>query len=157
MIYIYTDGGCWPNPGNGAWAIAVVHHNELIYKECHAEEGISTNNICEIKAILKALYISLKISGTVIIKSDSQYAINSITKWAESWKKNGWKKKGGEIKNLELIKEANAIWQQQKDRVDIVWVKGHNGNKWNELCDELCAKAISEAEKDNIIKRIYNT
>jgi ribonuclease HI len=64
---------------------------------------------------------------SVAIFGDSKYSIQSITQWAIGWKKLGWKKKTGEIKNLELIKEMFALHQSIKDDVHVLHVHGSAG------------------------------
>jgi ribonuclease HI len=64
-----------------------------------------TNNICELYAILVAIETFSNDKTSLRIITDSQYCYNIFTKWASSWKKNDWKKKGGPILNLELIKK----------------------------------------------------
>ena len=87
-----------------------VNCNKFIQK--NPKYGIKpTNNVAELLAILFAIEDLLPIAYTkdpvssLVIYSDSEYSINCITKWADSWKKAGWKKKDqAEIKNLEIIK-----------------------------------------------------
>ena len=57
------------------------------------------------------------------IFSDSEFWINVITKWAPGWEANGWKKKGGEIKNIEIVKEALATYKTSQ--ATLTWVRGH--------------------------------
>lgn len=63
-------------------------------------------------------------------------------------KKRGWRKKGGEIKNLELWKELDKLVVIQED-LKIVKVKAHTGIKGNEIADMLANKGMDEIEKEN--------
>jgi ribonuclease HI len=74
-----------------------------------------------------------------MIYTDSEFWINVITKWAPGWRAKGWKKKGGEIKNLDLVQQALELYENS--RAKLVWVRGHEGDKGNELADEWANKA----------------
>lgn len=62
--------------------------------------------------------------------------------------KNGWSKKGGEIKNLELIQEAHHLYEKIKNKIEITHVKGHSGIEGNELADRMAVNAIKEKNED---------
>lgn len=140
-ITIYCDGACKGNPGKAGSGLAIYQGKSkptLLYGE-YEERG--TNNTAELNALYKALLLSSE-SSTCIIYSDSKYSIDCITKWAYGWKSKGWRKKGGEIKNLELIKLAHELYEGLKDRVVIKHVKGHSGVEGNELADRMAVHAI---------------
>ena len=86
--------------------------------------------------------------NTISIFSDSKYAIDCISTWAYSWKKNGWTKKGGEIKNLELIQEAHELFLKLKEKIEIIHVKGHAGIEGNELADRMAVYTIKAKNQD---------
>ncbi len=73
------------------------------------------------------------------IHTDSEFWINVITKWAPGWEAKGWKKKGGEIKNLDLVKEACELYKSSQ--AELIWVRGHNDDEFNEMADEWANKA----------------
>lgn len=73
------------------------------------------------------------------IFTDSQFWINVITEWAPGWASKGWKKKGGEIKNLDIVQDAYDLYQESN--VTLTWVRGHEGDEGNELADEWANKA----------------
>jgi ribonuclease HI len=150
-ITIYCDGACVPNPGEaGSGVILYIDNNPpILYYGDYEPNG--TNNIAELNALFKALQLaseSLKNSSNVTINSDSKYSIDCITKWAYGWKSKGWSKKGGEIKNLELIKKAHNLYDQIKDKIKINYVKGHSGVEGNELADRMGMIAIREQNID---------
>lgn len=68
------------------------------------------------------------------IYTDSEFWINVITKWAPGWAAKGWKKKGGDIKNLDLVQEAYELYGQSQ--ATLTWVRGHEGDPGNEMADE---------------------
>jgi ribonuclease HI len=76
------------------------------------------------------------------IYTDSEFWINVITKWAPGWAAKSWKKKGGEIKNLDLVQEAYELFQSSN--VVLTWVRGHEGDPGNELADEWANYARSK-------------
>ena len=74
-----------------------------------------------------------------VIYSDSEFWINVVTKWAPGWQARGWKKKGGDIKNLDIVQPLFALYTDSQ--VDLRWVRGHEGDEGNELADEWANKA----------------
>lgn len=147
---IFTDGGCEPNPGEAGSGIAVYRKTVLeeLWYGLYNPKG--TNNTAELNALNQALLMAaneIKHDRSVAIYCDSKYSIQCITQWANGWQKKGWKKSGGEIKNLELIKEMFALYQQLKDQVDIFHVNGHVGVEGNELADRMTMVAIQEQDK----------
>lgn len=149
-LTIYCDGACSGNPGFAGSGLAIYKNNKkpvLLYG-AFVENG--TNNIAELNALLKALQIASQNIGEekIIIFSDSKYSIDCIKTWAYSWKKNGWSKKGGEIKNLELIIEAHTLYEKLKNKIEIIHVKGHSGIEGNELADRMAVYTIKEKNKD---------
>lgn len=137
-IIAYTDGSCMPNPGNGGWAVVLIHkymqNNEpFVYmRKLSGYVNNTTNNIMEFTSIKEALLAIKDKTSDVVIHSDSQYAINTLN--------GNWKKLK---KNLDLIAEIKKIISEFKS-VDFVWVRGHDGDKYNEVCDKLAAKTIKE-------------
>jgi len=144
-LTIFTDGACKGNPGKSASGIVVYRNNEepVLFSSDYEEKG--TNNTAELKAFYQGLLVAEKEKlyfNNITIKTDSQYTINSITKWADGWEKNGWKKRGGEIKNLDLIKEIHSKYKELKNIVKIKYVKGHAGIEGNELADYAANQGI---------------
>ncbi len=127
MNVYYTDGSCSPNPGPGGFSVIKNMQPFMVGHELN-----STNIRMEGRALITAL----KDAGAdeCEIFTDSEFWINVITKWAAGWEAKGWKKKGGEIKNLELVKEAYELFQ--KSGAVLTWVRGHEGDPGNEMADE---------------------
>src|SRR5690606_11316255 len=67
------------------------------------------------------------------IHTDSEFWINVITKWSLGWEKNGWKKKNGEIKNLDLVQEVCPLYRSSN--AQLIWVRGHNNDDGNEMAE----------------------
>jgi ribonuclease HI len=133
MIIYYTDGSASPNPGPGGYAVI---RNKL---PCilGSEDGQTTNIRMEGRAIIAALKDAD--GAQCQIYTDSEFWINVITKWAPGWNAKGWKKKGGEIKNLDLVQEAYELYG--KSDAQLIWVRGHEGDEGNEMADEWANKA----------------
>ena len=139
-VIIYTDGACSGNPGPGGWA-AILKYGEN-EKELSGGEISTTNNRMELGAVIYALE-ALKQRCDVEVYTDSQYVANALNLgWLESWKSKGWKRKGGEVKNLDLWKVLSDLLE--KHNVTFNWVKGHADNEYNNRCDEL---AVEESKK----------
>lgn len=133
MTTYYTDGSASPNPGPGGFAVI----KNLVPHVLGSEDGETTNIRMEGRALIAALTDAAGQPCTIY--TDSEFWINVITKWAPGWAAKGWKKKGGEIKNLDLVQEAYALHQASQAR--LVWVRGHEGDEGNELADEWANKA----------------
>lgn len=127
MAIYYTDGSCSPNPGPGGFSV-IKDMQPLI----GGHELASTNIRMEGQALIAAMKDANGEECTIF--TDSEFWINVITKWAPGWAAKDWKKKGGEIKNLEIVKEAYEIYG--KSRATLTWVRGHEGDPGNELADE---------------------
>lgn len=136
MINIYTDGACKKN-GSGGFAVVVVEDGKLTHLFRGWEEN-TTNNRMELQAIITAKVIyGLKegIWGVLpTCYSDSKYCVQTLNEWALNWRDNGWIKPDGEVpKNLELIQK----YFDSPGTVDLKWIPGHSGHKYNELADRL--------------------
>ncbi|HMS93128.1 MAG TPA: ribonuclease H [Candidatus Saccharibacteria bacterium] len=133
MITYFTDGSASPNPGPGGFAVIKNGVPHIL----GSEDGETTNIRMEGKAIIAALKDAEGQDAEV--HTDSEFWINVITKWAPGWEAKGWKKKGGEIKNLDIVQEVYPLYQRSQTK--LVWVRGHVGNELNELADEWANKA----------------
>ncbi len=143
-VVIYCDGGCSPNPGESGSGIALYRGGRVSELWYGLYEVMGTNNTAELNALYEALLLAEKeraAGNEVEIKCDSMYAINCIKTWAAGWERNGWTKKGGEIKNLEVIKRAYALYNRLKPAVGLSHIKAHNGLEGNELADRMTVHA----------------
>ena len=132
MRLLYTDGSASPNPGPGGFA--VIEGGKPV---ALGSEKDSTNIRMEGKALIAALdYLG---GDEAEIYTDSEFWINVITKWAPGWEQRGWTKKGGDIKNLDIVKELYAAYQIGQAK--LIWERGHVGHEGNELADEWANKA----------------
>lgn len=131
MKYIvYTDGAYSQMNDEGAYAFVILTELNNEVKRFAEKITHETNNRAELKAIINAILQLPQDAKDVIVYSDSQYALNTLS--------GKWKRK--------LNKDLFLIWDDvTKERgldIEYNWVKGHNGNEYNELCDKLCNDAI---------------
>lgn len=140
-VEIYTDGACSGNPGPGGWGAVLIYNG--VEKQLSGSEKETTNNRMELSAVITALK-ALKEPCNVTLTTDSKYVCDAINKgWLNSWKKNSWKKADKKpVLNIDLWQELLPLLD--KHRVEFIWVKGHNGHKYNEICDKL---AVAEYQK----------
>lgn len=137
-VVIYTDGGCVPNPGVGGWGAILIYKGKE--RELSGSHPETTNNRMEMTAAISSLK-ALNRPCKVAIHTDSEYLKKGITEWLPGWKRKNWTRKGGEIKNVDLWKELDAVASQHD--VQWRWVKGHAGVHYNERCDVLASEAIA--------------
>jgi ribonuclease HI len=150
-VKIFSDGASEPNPGEAGSGVAVYENNTVVQLWYGGYEAFGTNNLAELKALYYSFHVAemeLKKGKSVAIYSDSTYSIQCITKWASGWEKKGWKKSGGEIKNLQLIQEMFVLYKKIEKSIEIYHVNGHVGIEGNELADRMSIIAIDEQEND---------
>jgi ribonuclease HI len=146
-IIIYTDGACSGNPGVGGWGAILMYNKHE--KKISGGNKNTTNNQMEIRAVIEALKI-IKKPSEIIINTDSKYVMDGITKWIFGWKKNGWRTADRKaVKNSELWQELDI--EVSKHSIEWRWVKGHSGDKYNDIADELARDAIGVIKCDQVL------
>ncbi len=133
---MFTDGSCEPNPGPGGWGWVWVEKGAIV-DQGSGREARTTNNRMELTALIEA-FKRLPDDRDLVVHSDSQLCVNTINEWAAGWERRGWKRKSGPIKNLDLVKELYAL-AQAKPRIELRWIRAHDGSRWNEYADALAA------------------
>lgn len=165
-IVVYADGACLNNgskKAKGGWAFVIRFDNGK--KEIHSAgySEMTTNNRMELTSVIKAMEgIKQKWSDpgiSIIIFSDSQYVIKGASDWMLKWEKYGWKRNKKEkvstLLNLDL-------WKKMFELVNEIhpsfrWIKGHAGDKYNELCDSLASVAIElQSDYHKIVRMPVN-
>lgn len=131
---VFTDGSADPNPGPGGWG-AVYVRDDRIVDQASGHEPETTNNRMELRALI-AGYDLVPEGEAATVYSDSNYCVQMINQWADEWARNGWRRKAGPVKNLDLVKE---LYQRSKARPELTlrWIKAHDGSRWNEYADAL--------------------
>ena len=148
-VKIFADGGCEPNPGQAASGMAVYRDGGIAELWYGLYNPRGTNNTAELHALHQALLAAGREAGqgnSVAIFCDSSYAIQCVTKWAPGWERLGWRKRDGEVKNLDLIQPAYALYKQLKKSVQVLHVNGHAGIEGNELADRMSIHGIDTKE-----------
>ncbi|MEC4817683.1 MAG: ribonuclease HI [Scytonema sp. PMC 1069.18] len=156
---IYTDGACTGNPGPGGWGV-VIYFTDGSAHEVGDAFPQTTNNRMEMQAAISALQF-LKASGQsqpITLYTDSEYLINSVTKWIKGWKKKGWKKSDGNpVLNQDLLEILDELNSPQ---VKWEYVRGHAGNIGNERCDAI-ARAFANGKtpslKQLVLSNLHQT
>jgi len=138
VITAAVDGSSLSNPGPAGWAWYVD-------KDRWASGGWrrATNNRGELMALL-ALLRATEAAGLadepLSVLADSQYVINSVTKWSPGWKRRGWRKADGKpVLNVDMMIALDDAMLGRPVR--FTWVKGHAGHPMNEAVDELARDA----------------
>ena len=139
---VYTDGSCLGNPGPGGWAWAVPGGR--------FESGATpttTNQRMEVTAVLRALQALLPGSGAdgVLVRSDSAYVVNCfLQRWWVGWRRRGWRNAQGKpVANRDLWEPLLELALEGGAPVRFEWVKGHSGDRWNDVVDELAPAAAA--------------
>lgn len=137
VVEISTDGACLGNPGPGGWGAVLRYQGKE--KELSGAEPDTTNNRMELTAAIEGLD-ALTRPSTVILYTDSVYVRDGITKWVAGWQRNGWKTAAKKpVKNDDLWKRL--VEAEKRHTVEWRWVKGHNGDHYNEIADTLATTA----------------
>ena len=131
---VFTDGSSVPNPGPGGWGFVWVEGGE-IRTQGHGHDPGTTNNRMELVALIEA-YRALPTDSEATLYTDSRLCVQTINEWAPGWEKRNWKRKGGPIKNLELVQELLAL-RRAHPASRVKWIAAHAGNRWNEYADSL--------------------
>jgi ribonuclease HI len=137
LVTIYTDGSCEPNPGPGGWAALLLSNGQE--KVITGSEPHTTNNRMELTAALRALE-TLNRPCKVILHTDSEYLRRGITEWLAGWRRRGWARKTGALKNIELWQALDQALARHE--VEWRWVRGHAGHIENERVDRLAREAM---------------
>jgi ribonuclease HI len=150
-LQIYCDGACEPNPGNSGSGIAVYRDGVLAELWYGLYNPSGTNNTAELNALHHAMLIAetaISAGLTAEILCDSTYSINCISKWAAGWERKGWRKAGGEIKNLSIIQSAYALYTTLGAGLQLTHVSAHVGTEGNELADRMAMFAVESQTKE---------
>lgn len=146
-VIVYTDGSALRNPaGPMGWA----WWNMLTDERNYGGAIMGTNNIGELSAVLDVLRFHRNVMN-LVIRSDSQYAINCSTTWVKGWVAKGWRKADKKpVNNLALVRAIYDEIEYKKSQggsVRFEWVKGHAGHKGNEICDTLAHGFSSQLDE----------
>jgi len=136
-VMIYTDGACRGNPGPGGWGAILKYGRHE--KSLSGGEKATTNNRMELQAALEALR-TLNEACQVTLFTDSEYLKRGVTEWMPNWKRRNWRRKGGQLANVDLWMKLDE--EIVRHEINWRWVKGHAGHPLNERADKLARDAI---------------
>ena len=140
---VATDGACSGNPGPGGWAWVEQVTGE---RDCGGAAH-TTNNAMELTALVRALE-HVGPEPDLLMRIDSQYAINAMTVWAKTWRRKGWRKSdGAPVANRELVERLLELYEGRRGRTEVEWVKGHAGDAANELVDSMAAEQAARQRR----------
>jgi ribonuclease HI len=131
---VFTDGSCSGNPGPGGWGAVRVEAGRII-SERYGSDPQTTNNRMELTAMIAGLGM-VGPDEAVDVYSDSNLVVQTLTQWAAGWARRGWRRSTGEVKNVDLVKEAYAL-ALARPHARIQWIRAHDGSRWNEYADAL--------------------
>ena len=138
---VFTDGSCSGNPGPGGWG-AVRVRDGVILAERRGEDPGTTNNRMELEAMIAGLEL-IGPAEAEDVYSDSDLVVRTLTGWAADWERRGWKRRGGPVRNLDLVRRAWAL-ARERPRVRIRWIRAHDGSRWNEYADALATAYLRD-------------
>lgn len=139
MLRIYTDGSCLGNPGPGGWAWAIPHG-----ESASGGEAQTTNQRMEMQAVIEALRSAD--DAEIEIISDSTYVVKCFQdRWWAGWQRRGWKNSQGKpVANRELWEPLLELALDESKSITWTWVKGHSGDQWNDVVDQLAQAAAAQ-------------
>ncbi|OFJ58548.1 ribonuclease H [Corynebacterium sp. HMSC076C10] len=141
-----VDGSALHNPGPAGWCW-------YIDDSCWAAGGWreGTNNRGELTALAELLRATAHIPDEpLFVLCDSQYVINSVTKWMPGWKRKGWKKRDGKpVLNVDILQDIDQLLVGRN--IHLEWVKGHSGHDMNEAADQRARAAATAYQKGTAV------
>ena len=141
-----VDGSALHNPGPAGWCW-------YIDDSCWAAGGWKegTNNRGELTALAELLRATAHIPDEPLcVLCDSQYVINSVTKWMPGWKRKGWKKRDGKpVLNVDILQDIDKLLIGRN--IHLEWVKGHSGHDMNEAADQRARAAATAYQKGTAV------
>ena len=156
VVAVYADESCLgngregDNPGGAGGLVEYLRPSgELLRRDYWVSEPSTTNNRMALRSVIEA-FRALSAKGNrfhVVFTSDSRYLIDGMSAWLPSWKRNGWRRKTGEILNLELWQAADEAINGHVPKWN--WVRGHRGHPQNEYANHLATRAAAEQTTSN--------
>ena len=157
LIAIYADESCLgngregSNPGGAAglieyWNPATERLSRFDY---WVSEPATTNNRMALRSAIEGLRVISRKGARfrIVFTSDSQYLVKGMREWLHDWIRRGWRRKGGEIENVELWRAAAD--EVRRHQVMWQWVRGHEGHPQNEYANDLAVRAAREQTSSN--------
>lgn len=134
-LTIYVDGSFSLEKKNFSYGFVAINKGEIIFKDNGVgfdEKAIALRNVSgEVLGSMKAIEYAIE-------KGYSEVSIVFDYQGIESWALGTWKRNNDITKGYhEFIKEKSKLI-----KINFVKVKGHSGDKYNDLADELAKSAL---------------
>lgn len=156
-VEIFTDGSCIKNCGQKE---AIAGYG--VYFPNGELENVSrpflhkpiTNQRAELYAIYVAIFkvVHHLDVDRMIIYSDSEYSIKSLTLWLPDWIRRGWRKADRKkVENQDLLKLIHRLMEQFGGEIKFIHVRSHTGKKdYMSLGNAEADKLAVEGAKKNV-------
>jgi len=139
LISVYTDGSCDNSKGIGSYGYVIMAKfkgENYLRKHSSKKYMDTTNNRMELKAIIKALE-SIDIGHNIDVYSDSKYCVDGINQWLDGWIKKGNLRDKMNFELWQRFRDVRKVHRDGGTTINVTWVRGHNGNEFNEMADKL--------------------
>ncbi len=152
IAVLHLDESCLGNgrdgatPGGAGGLIEIRTRRGVQRRDFFLAAPDTTNNRMALAGAIAALQLLAKKGARMraLVVSDSEYLVKGMREWAPSWAARGWKRKGGEIENLELWQAL--VRSARLHDVQWTWVRGHRGHPKNEYANDLAVGAAERQE-----------
>ena len=149
---VHLDESCLGNgrevatPGGAGGLIELRSGREVARRDFFVHSPDTTNNKMALAGAIGVLQLLARKGNrlNVLLVSDSEYLVRGVREWLPGWKARGWKRKGGEIENLDLWRALDHSLTLHQ--IQLAWVRGHNGHPKNEYANDLAMRAAREQE-----------
>jgi ribonuclease HI len=163
-VAVWADESCLGNGRQGSnpgGAAGLIEHSSsrsgrVTRLDYWISEPATTNNRMALRSAIEALKILSRKGKRLRVQftSDSQYLVKGMNEWVHGWKSRGWRRREGEIENLPMWKEVDAL--AALHTVDWQWVRGHNKHPQNEYADHLATRAArDQTNSDGPVPSLY--
>lgn len=163
IIEAYTDGSCLGNPGKGAWGVVVLMSDGTTHEVAKPSLSTTTSNMMELGALIRLAEFLDRVSplligvGPILVYSDSKYVVRGTNEWLANWKRRGWTLRDGKpLANKEYWIHLDKLLLKLRGRailLEVVWVKAHATNKYNNRVDEL-ARSVASGKSIGLVKHL---
>ena len=152
VVAVYADESCLgngregSNPGGAAGVIEYKRSGggALSRFDYWVSEPATTNNRMALRSAIEALRVVSRKGKRcrILFTSDSQYLVTGMNVWRTGWISRGWRRRSGELENVDLWREADAL--AQRHEILWEWVRGHAGHPQNEYANYLAVRAARD-------------
>lgn len=158
LVAVYADESCLgngregENPGGAGVLVEFLHRDKLVRRDLWVSEPATTNNRMALRSVIDC-FLALGRKGRslrVVFTTDSRYIVDGMTEWVHGWAARGWRRRSGNVENLELWHQAvRAVGTQH---VEWRWVRGHAGHPQNEYANYLAMRAAeTQSASDGLV------